>query len=158
MPRTKAIKSKKIEGHQTSFVDPKKCRLSRRHRNWITRTAFRPRASPSTTPTPPKAAVAANPSRFRPVEVVDPREFPLRRDVPGKELPRLRQKPFDWQKNTKANPFLIQGCASPYPVWGLLSAHGGAGVPVAKSISLWGKCPRRIPNTRKIRGSPVINL
>jgi len=84
------------------------------------------------------------------VEVVDPREF-LSGGMFREKNFRDSVKAFDWQKY-KGKPVLIQGCASPYPVWAYLALMAEL-VPVAKSIS-FGEVSSPIPILGKL-GEPV---
>jgi hypothetical protein len=80
------------------------------------------------------------------VEVVDPREFlsgGMFREKNFREL----VKTFDWQKY-QGKPVLIQGCASPFPVWAYLAIMAEL-VPVAKSVS-FGELASPIPILGKL--------
>jgi len=80
------------------------------------------------------------------MEVVDPREL-LSGGIFREKDFRDTIKAFDWQKY-QGKPVLIQGCASPLPIWAYLVIMAEL-TPYAKSIS-FGELKSPIPVSGKL--------
>ena len=80
------------------------------------------------------------------MEVVDPRDFLSGGMFREKDF-RPAIQAFDWKK-FQGKPVLIQGCASPLPVWAYLAIMAEL-VPYAKSVS-FGELKSPIPILGKL--------